>query len=67
MDSIASTAFGIDIDSQNQQDDPFVANVDRIFERTPKAKIMFLIASMYISIIHHLICDIYIYILYRLV
>ncbi|XP_045213917.2 cytochrome P450 3A29-like [Mercenaria mercenaria] len=31
MDAIASTAFGIDIDSQKQPDDPFVKNLDRIF------------------------------------
>lgn len=30
MDCIASTAFGIDVDSQNQPNDPFVANVSLV-------------------------------------
>ncbi|KAH3871556.1 cytochrome P450 3A41-like [Dreissena polymorpha] len=31
MDAIASTAFGIDIDSQNQPEDPFVTHIERLF------------------------------------
>lgn len=30
MDTIASTAFGIDIDSLSQPDDPFVTKIDPI-------------------------------------
>ena len=30
MDAIASTAFGIDVDSQNGPDDPFVANIETL-------------------------------------
>ncbi|XP_045213915.2 cytochrome P450 3A24-like [Mercenaria mercenaria] len=32
MDAIASTAFGIDIDSQKQPDSPFVKNLDKVFK-----------------------------------
>ncbi|KAL4241058.1 Cytochrome P450 3A4 [Mactra antiquata] len=32
MDAIASTAFGLDIDSQKKPNDPFVTNIDPIFK-----------------------------------
>lgn len=45
MDAIASTAFGIDIDSQKQPDDPFVKNIDLIFKFSPWRRIPLLITG----------------------
>jgi len=42
MDAICSTAFGIDIDSQNAPNDPFVANVEPIFKLGLATKLIIL-------------------------
>lgn len=44
MDVIAKTVFGIDIDSQNQPNDPFVTNLDPIFTFTLTRRLL-MIAS----------------------
>ncbi|XP_053393028.1 cytochrome P450 3A25-like [Mercenaria mercenaria] len=45
MDTIASTAFGIDIDSQKQPDDPFVKNLDKIFKLKTWTKMLFIVIA----------------------
>ncbi|XP_052791149.1 cytochrome P450 3A41-like [Mya arenaria] len=45
MDAIASTAFGIDIDSQNQPNEPFVTNIDAIFQPNKLARLYVLFTS----------------------
>jgi len=53
MDAIASTAFGIDVDSQNHPDDPFVANVEPLLKLDLRARIIFFLSSMMSNSIIH--------------
>lgn len=46
MDAIASTAFGIEIDSQKQHDDPFVRNLEKIFKITLWKRIPIFLSAM---------------------
>lgn len=48
MDAIASTAFGIEVDSQNQPNDPFVANLEPIFNFNLKRKILMIMSCKYV-------------------
>jgi len=45
MDAIASTAFGIDVDSQSQPEDPFVNNIESIMKQTFTKQFLFLLTS----------------------
>jgi len=44
MDAIASTAFGIEVDSQSTPDDPFVSNIDHIFKPGKWRKFVMILA-----------------------
>jgi hypothetical protein len=47
MDAIASTAFGIEIDSQKQHDDPFVRNLEKIFKMARLKRIPIFLSGIF--------------------